>query len=64
MFINEEGLEEREESSLLSCPELPHAQLTKIILEKLEKMTPEEIKKTFIDSGILTKDGELTEKYS
>lgn len=61
----EPGPESEEvESNFLSCPQLPHAQLSKIILEKLEKMTPEEIKKTFIDSGILTEDGKLTEKYS
>lgn len=43
--------------------EVPHAQATRDALERLNELTPDEARETFVRSGILTPDGQLAPEY-
>jgi len=43
--------------------EVPHADVSRRVVEKLQRMTAEEAKASLVRSGIITPDGELTEPY-
>lgn len=43
--------------------EVPHADVSRRVVEKLKQMTPDEAKTTLVRAGIITPDGELTEAY-
>ena len=40
-----------------------HADATRRVLADLKKMSSDEAKETFVRSGIITEDGQLTEAY-
>jgi hypothetical protein len=42
---------------------VPHAATTKKVLAELARMSPEELKATFVKAGIYTADGKLTAAY-
>lgn len=45
------------------CRRAPHAEHSDRVLAKLRAMTPEELRRTFIDAGIFDESGNLTEPY-
>ncbi len=46
-----------------ACRRAPHAEHSDRVLAKLRAMTPEELRRTFIDAGIFDESGNLTEPY-
>ncbi len=47
----------------LRRPEVAHAEVTSAVIEHLATMSPEEVRQTFVRSGILTDAGELAPEY-
>ena len=46
-----------------SSAEVPHAAVTQRAIDNLAKMTPDQIRQTFVDAGIVTKKGKLRKAY-
>jgi len=42
---------------------LPEAEIQEAARQRIRSMTPEQIRKTFIDAGIYTQDGKLRPEY-
>lgn len=65
------ALEERQDNHDLALKHVskvverlvPHSNITNKIIQNFEKMNKEQLRSTFIDSGILTKDGKLAKEY-